>query len=308
MASQVWLITGTTSGFGAEFVKILLAKGDKVIATARDLAKISHFKDAGASTLKLDLLTDQAAFDKLAADAIAIHGHVDVVVNNAGYSHFGTVEEDRLVTHSTFRWKPLEKKELMNFSLGDWIKQYQTHVFGPLGVARAFLPHFRSRKAGTFVFIGSIAAWGGIPTLAAYCGSKSALRANATQGAVESLNLEIAPLGLRTLLVEPGFFRTDLLNASNTKYIDSKISDYKPLTEQNFTTFKGYHKLQPGDPAKGVQRIVDTVKGEGDARGKAFPVSLALGTDAVSHIRKNCEENLRLLGEWEKVSSDTDFD
>ncbi|PVH82871.1 oxidoreductase,short chain dehydrogenase-like protein [Cadophora sp. DSE1049] len=282
MASQVWLITGTTSGFGAEFVKILLAKGDKVIATARDIAKISHFKDAGASTLKLDLLADQAAFDKAAADAIAIHGHVDVVVNNAGYSHFGTVEED---------------------SREDWIKQYQTHVFGPLGVARAFLPHFRSRKAGTFVFIGSTAAWGGIPTLAAYCGSKAALR-----GAVETLSLEISPLGLRTLLVEPGFFRTDLLNASNTKYISSQIPEYKPLTEQNFSTFKGYHKLQPGDPAKGVQRIVDTVKGEGDAKGKEFPISLALGSDAVSHIRRNCEENLRLLGEWERVSSDTDFD
>jgi len=95
MAPQVWLITGTTSGFGAEFVKKLLAKGDKVIATARDTSKITHLKDADASILKLDLLSEQTVFDKLAADAVAIHGHVDVVVNNAGYSHFGTVEEDR---------------------------------------------------------------------------------------------------------------------------------------------------------------------------------------------------------------------
>lgn len=95
MAPQVWLITGTTSGFGAEFVKILLAKGDKVIATARDITKISHFHEAGASTLKLDLFDDQATFNKVANEAISIHGHVDVVVNNAGYSHFSTVEEDR---------------------------------------------------------------------------------------------------------------------------------------------------------------------------------------------------------------------
>ncbi|KAH9218703.1 oxidoreductase,short chain dehydrogenase-like protein [Leptodontidium sp. 2 PMI_412] len=282
MAPQVWLITGTTSGFGAEFVKNLLAKGDKVIATARNINKISHLKEAGASILELDLFSEQATFNQIAADAIAIHGHVDVVVNNAGYSHFGTVEED---------------------SREDWIKQYQTHVFGTIGVARAFLPHFRSRKAGTLVFIGSTAAWGGIPTLAAYCGSKSALR-----GAVETLNLEVKPLGIRTLLVEPGFFRTDLLNADNTVYINSKIDDYKPVTEQLFGTFKGYNKLQPGDPAKGVQRIIDTVKGENDAVGKEFPISLALGTDAVEHIRKNCQETLKLLDEWEKVSSDTNFD
>lgn len=207
----------------------------------------------------------------------------------------------------------------------DWIKQYQTHVFGTIGVARAFLPHFRSRKAGTLVFIGSTAAWGGIPTLAAYCGSKSALRGTLTHprsslppssspkltipvGAVETLNLEVKPLGIRTLLVEPGFFRTDLLNADNTVYINSKIDDYKPVTEQLFGTFKGYNKLQPGDPAKGVQRIIDTVKGESDAAGKEFPISLALGTDAVEHIRKNCQETLKLLDEWEKVSSDTNFD
>lgn len=95
MPSQVWLITGTTSGFGAAFVKKLLAKGDKVIATARDTSKIAHFKDAGASTLKLDLFSEQAVLDKVAADAVAIHGHVDVVVNNAGYCHFGMVEEDK---------------------------------------------------------------------------------------------------------------------------------------------------------------------------------------------------------------------
>lgn len=98
MAPQVWLITGTTSGFGAEFVKSLLAKGDKVIATARNINKISHLKEAGASILELDLFSEQATFNQIAADAIAIHGHVDVVVNNAGYSHFGTVEEDRWVS------------------------------------------------------------------------------------------------------------------------------------------------------------------------------------------------------------------
>jgi NAD(P)-dependent dehydrogenase (short-subunit alcohol dehydrogenase family) len=186
-------------------------------------------------------------------------------------------------------------------------------------VARAFLPHFRARKAGTFVFIGSTAAWGGIPTLAAYCGSKSALRgtstvqhylqsANRSTGAVETLGLETKPLGIRTLLVEPGFFRTELLNANNTVYVDTKIDDYKPLTESLFATFKGYNQKQPGDPAKGVQRIIDTVKGENDAAGKEFPASLALGSDAVEQLRNKCKETLKLLDEWEAVSSNTNYD
>jgi NADP-dependent 3-hydroxy acid dehydrogenase YdfG len=95
MAPLVWLITGSTSGFGAEFVKTLLAKGDKVIATARDTSQISKFREAGAAILNLDLIADQADFDRVAEAAVAIYGTVDVLVNNAGYSHFGTIEEDK---------------------------------------------------------------------------------------------------------------------------------------------------------------------------------------------------------------------
>ncbi|KXH26066.1 retinol dehydrogenase [Colletotrichum nymphaeae SA-01] len=279
MAPLVWLITGSTSGFGAEFVKALLAKGDKVIATARDTSKIAHFCEAGAAVLKLDLLANQAEFDKLAQDSLSIYGGVDVLVNNAGYSHFGTIEDD---------------------SQEDWNKVFQTHVFGPLGVTRAFLPHFRARKSGTFVFIGSTAAWGGIPTLGAYCASKSALR-----GAVETLNLEVAPLGLKTLLVEPGFFRTELLNANNTVYVDTKIPDYKPIVDPLYAQFKGAHQQQPGDPAKGVARIIDVVESRGSAQGRPLPISLALGPDAVSQLTKKCADTIQLVDDWKEISSGT---
>jgi NAD(P)-dependent dehydrogenase (short-subunit alcohol dehydrogenase family) len=93
MAPRVWLITGTTSGFGAAFVHSLLARGDKVIATARNLSKISNLKQAGASTLQLDVTSSPAELEKTAKQAIAIHGKIDVLVNNAGYCHFGTLED-----------------------------------------------------------------------------------------------------------------------------------------------------------------------------------------------------------------------
>ena len=101
MASLVWLVTGSTSGFGAEFVKSLLAKGDKVIATARNTSKLTHLQEAGAAILKLDLTADQTDFDKVAEAATAIYGGVDVLVNNAGYSHFSTIEDDR---YDFIRW------------------------------------------------------------------------------------------------------------------------------------------------------------------------------------------------------------
>lgn len=95
MAPLVWLITGSSTGFGAEFVKALLAAGDKVIATARNTSSIQDFQDAGVTVLKLDLTSSQSDFDKLAETAIGIYGKVDVVVNNAGYPHFSTIEDDK---------------------------------------------------------------------------------------------------------------------------------------------------------------------------------------------------------------------
>ncbi|KAJ4146737.1 hypothetical protein NW765_016661 [Fusarium oxysporum] len=279
MTPLVWLITGSSTGFGAEFVKALLAAGDKVIATARNPTSIKHLQKAGASVLKLDLTASQADFDQLAETAIGIHGRVDVVVNNAGYPHFSTIEDD---------------------SLENWKNVFQTHVFGPLGVARAFLPHFRSKKAGNFVFMGSIAAWGGLPAVGAYCSSKAALRA-----AVESLNLETRPLGIRTLLVEPGYFRTEFLNEKKAVYIDTKIDEYKPLVDNLYPQVKEIHQQQPGDPAKGVARILDVVKYH--TAGEDFPISLALGDDALNTIQKKCNDTLELLDKWREKSSNTSF-
>ncbi|KAH7067879.1 oxidoreductase,short chain dehydrogenase-like protein [Paraphoma chrysanthemicola] len=257
MAPQVWLITGTTSGFGAAFVHSLLARGDKVIATARNLSKISNLKQAGASTLQLDVTSSPAELEKTAKEAIAIHGKIDVLFN--------------------------------------------TNTFGAINVSRAFLPHFRTNRAGTIVFIGSAAALCGMPILSLYCASKWALT-----GAAESLIEEVKDFGIRTLVVQPGFFRTELLNTNNTTYINTDIGDYKSVIDEKYAMFKGYDGLQPGDPQKAVERVVDTVKGEGLAKGKALPPTLYLGGDVIAQARKRFEDQLALIKEWEEVGSGLD--
>ncbi|KAH7071109.1 oxidoreductase,short chain dehydrogenase-like protein [Paraphoma chrysanthemicola] len=272
MAPQVWLITGTTSGFGAAFVHSLLARGDKVIATARNLSKISNLKQAGASTLQLDVTSSPAELEKTAKEAIAIHGKIDVLVNNAGYCHFGTLEDA---------------------TPKDWQSQFNTNTFGAVNVSRAFLPHFRTNRAGTIVFIGSAAALCGMPIISLYC-------------AAESLNEEVKDFGIRTLVVQPGFFRTEFLNTNNTTYIDTKIVDYKPVIDEKYAMFKGYDGLQPGDPQKAVERVVDTIKGEGLAKGKELPPTLYLGGDVIAQAKKRFEDQLALIKEWEDVGSGLD--
>ncbi|KAJ5579970.1 uncharacterized protein N7459_005955 [Penicillium hispanicum] len=278
--SQVWLITGTSSGLGMEFVKAVLDRGDKVIATARNVDRIAHFKDLGATTMQLDVTAPQDELDRKAQEAIATYGKIDVLVNNAGYVHFGVVEE---ASHD------------------QWQTQFNTNVFGTLNTTRSFLPHMRSKKAGTIVFIGSMVAWDGVPTVGVYCASKAAIHY-----AVESLSRELAPIGLKTLLVEPGTFRTDFLLETNKKTAPSKFEDYREISETLKGQFDSLHGNQAGDARRGVERVIDVVKGENGAAGKEWPASLALGTDAVATIRKKCEDTLRQLSEWEQLSTSTD--
>ncbi|KAJ4982599.1 retinol dehydrogenase [Stagonosporopsis vannaccii] len=277
MAPQIWLITGTSSGFGEAFVKDLLSRGDKVIATARTLSKIEHLRQLGAAILQLDVTRSTSELEKIAKDAIKIYGRIDVLVNNAGYSHFGTFEDA---------------------TPEDWQSQFNTNFFGAINTTRAFLPHLRSNKHGTIVFIGSAAALKGSPLLSLYCASKFAIT-----GAAEALAHEVAPLGIRTLIVQPGFFRTELLNEANTTYINTSIDDYQQLVDGTYSVFKGANGQQPGDAQKGASRVVDVVKGEGLAKGKTFPTTLMLGADVWELAKKKATEQLNVLEEWEQGST-----
>ncbi|RHZ59307.1 hypothetical protein CDV55_106678 [Aspergillus turcosus] len=279
--AQVWLITGCSSGFGSEFVTQALSRGDKVIATARTVAKIAHLRDAGAAIMQLDVTASQEELDQKASDAIAIYGKVDILVNNAAYTQFGTLED---------------------MDPGDYISQFTTNVFGTINTTRAFLSHFRKRREGVIVNIGSMAAWESYPAVGAYCASKAALRY-----ATEALSQETVSLGIKTLLVEPGQFRTELLSAKNSMFVETKFPEYRELTEASFATFRDANGKQRGDPKKGVARIIDVVKGENAAKGKEWPKELALGPDAVAVIRKKCQDTLKKLEEWEELSCGTDI-
>jgi hypothetical protein len=125
--------------------------------------------------------------------------------------------------------------------------------------------------------------------------------------AVESLSKEIAPIGIKTLLVEPGTFRTDLLTQQNSKSAATKFEDYKALTESLTSLFNSLNGNQAGDPQKGVECVIDVVKGEKGTAGKEWPCQLPLGSDAVAAIRKKCEDTLLQLKAWEEISSKTDI-
>ncbi|KAK0263935.1 hypothetical protein LTS09_002286 [Friedmanniomyces endolithicus] len=199
MPQIVWLITGCSSGFGEQFVHSILARGDKVIATARNLDKLLRLVDAGVQVLQLDITNGQTSINATVGKALALHGRIDVLVNNAAFIQVGTLED---------------------LEYADWLAQFDTNVFGTIKATRALLPHFRERRAGVNVFIGPLSGWIGHDFCGPYAGSKFAL-----EGIVEALRLETEPLGIRTLLVEPGRFRTRLLSDDNRKTKTSAIPD-----------------------------------------------------------------------------------
>ncbi|EAW12183.1 putative short-chain oxidoreductase [Aspergillus clavatus NRRL 1] len=280
--SQIWLITGTSSGLGTEFVTQALARGDKVIATARDITKIAHLAAAGAATMQLDVTAPQAEMDAKAVEAIAVYGRVDVLVNNAGYMQFGTLED---------------------LKYEDYLSQFNTNVFGIINITKAFLPHFRQRRQGVVVAIGSSVAWKAFPTVGAYCASKAALHS-----IMETLSQETASTGIKTLLVEPGQFRTNILDATKSMFVETSVPEYRDLVDASLTMFRSANGRETGDPRKGVARVIDVVKGENAARGKAWPNLLPLGGDAVDALRGKCLDTLRMLDEWKDVSTGTDFE
>lgn len=284
--SLVWVITGTSTGLGRYLALAALARGDKVIATsrARSLSKLDDLKakaPESVHTMELDVTASLDTLKKAAEEAVKVWGRVDVVVNNAGYIDVGALEERT----------PEES-----------LDQYQTNVFGALNVSRAFLPYMRERKTGTVVFIGSLGGWISGPGAALYASTKYAIRCLS-----ESLHSEIAPLGLRSICFDFGYFRTDFLASDHRGAHAPRIADYKAVGEAMDEGLKMYNGNQPGNPEKGVQVMIDVVKGEGVAQGRPTPTVVTLGSDCHKAVKEYCESTLQRIEEWKEVSYSTDF-
>jgi len=269
---KVWLITGASRGMGVDIAKAALAAGHAVVATARKAenvkAALGHHDDLLA--VELDV-TDPTAAEAAVQATVERFGRVAVLVNNAGNFNAGFFEE---ITPEDFR------------------AQIETSLFGPINVARAALPVMRSQRSGLVVTISSTAGIAGQAFCTAYAASKFAV-----EGWMESLTPEVEPLGIRTMLVEPGFFRTELLSPESTRYAEASIEDYAERTEQTVAGWKSMNGLQGGDPAKLADALVQL------ASLAEPPVRFVAGADAVATVEQKAKDLLAQADAHRELSS-----
>ncbi|KAL2839640.1 hypothetical protein BJY01DRAFT_219108 [Aspergillus pseudoustus] len=260
--SQVWFITGASSGFGLDLALLALSAGHKVIGTVRSATKaadaVAAIREKGGEVVELDV-TKADTIAGVVEKANALYGGVDILVNNAGYSLLGAVED-------------MKEEEVR--------LQMETNFFGPLRLIRTFLPTLRARGNATIVNFSSIAGQDAQPTCGLYAASKFAL-----EGLSEALAREVAPFNIHVLIVEPGAFRTNFLHAvqkTEAPLSEPYIGGPVDVTLQKFDEFRG---KQRGDPAKAVRTVFEVVSGTGEAgvlKGKVL--RLPLGPDCIQRI------------------------
>jgi NAD(P)-dependent dehydrogenase (short-subunit alcohol dehydrogenase family) len=274
---KVWLVTGAGRGMGADIAKAALAAGHAVVATGRDPEKVAVAVGASEDllTVRLDV-TDPAGAQAAVQAAVDRFGRIDVLVNNAGNFYAGFFEE---ITPDDFR------------------AQVETNLFGPLNVTRAVLPVLRKQRSGLVVTISSTAGIIGQEFCTAYAASKFGI-----EGWIESLTPEIAPFGIRTMLVEPGFFRTELLTPESTSYAEPSIDDYIERTKQTVTAWNGMNGLQGGDPAKLATALV-RLAGQDEP-----PARWAAGADAVGALEQKAQELLKQADAYRELSSSLGYE
>lgn len=179
---------------------------------------------------------------------------------------------------------------------------FHTNVFAHLAVTRAILPILRAQKSGTIAFMGSIAGWEGGVICGLYCGVKFAIA-----GIAQSLREEVGPLGIKVTVVEPGYFRTNFLEAGHKVPAKNTIEDYAPILAPMKGAFQAFNHHQPGDPVKGAKLIVEALTGTGAAEGRELPRRLLIGEDAVGFVSGVIEKETKSLNEWKDLSVTTNF-
>ena len=273
---KIWFVTGASRGFGALVTEAALAKGDAVVATARNPQAIADRFGEHPDLLAVALdVSDEAQAQVAASAAVARFGRIDILLNNAGFGLMGAVEEA---------------------SAAEIEAVYRTNVFGLLTVTRAILPHMRAARSGRILNISSIGGYRAGAGFGIYSSTKFAV-----EGLSESLHAELAPLGIHVTVVEPGYFRTDFLDASSLSVSPARIADYDATAGKVRSVAAGLSHNQPGDPAKLADVLVAFV----DAPNP--PVRLPLGSDTVAAIEAKHISDSAIIAEWRDVSASTDF-
>lgn len=254
---KVWFITGAARGMGVDIATAALAAGHSVVATARDSARVTAALGPNENLLALSLdITDPDAAASAAQAAVDRFGRIDVLANNAGNFYAGYFE---------------------NISDRQLRAQMETNFFGPLNVTRAILPIMRSQRSGQVITVTSAAGLMGQEFVAAYAASKFAL-----EGWMESLRFDVEPYGIRTMAVEPGFFRTELLvEGASTIWPELQIEDYARRTAETIEAWKGMNGTQGGDPKKLAAALV-ALSDSGD-----LPLRFVAGADVMGGVEQN---------------------
>jgi NAD(P)-dependent dehydrogenase (short-subunit alcohol dehydrogenase family) len=270
--ARVWFITGATSGFGRAIAEAALERGDSVVATARrtdGLAELGEPERVHA--VRLDV-TDPADREAAVAAALDRFGRIDVLVNNAGRTQVGAVEE---TTDEELR------------------ALFDLHFFGPAALTRLVLPAMREQSGGAIVQMSSVGGQVTAPGFSAYCATKFAL-----EGLTETLRDEVQPFGIHTLIVEPGAFRTGLFRA-DAAYMSDEMPEYEETVGPTREYVRAGHGLQAGDPAKAAAAIITAIDADEP------PLRLVLGADAIGNIGQRLEAVGAELREWEQVGRNT---
>jgi NAD(P)-dependent dehydrogenase (short-subunit alcohol dehydrogenase family) len=274
---QVWFITGASRGMGVDFAKAALAADHVVVATGRDTDAVA--KAVGKSddllVVRLDV-TNRADAVAAARAAVDWFGRIDVLVNNAGNFFAGYFEE-------------LEPEQIE--------RQLGTLLMGPMNVTRAVLPVMRKQRSGHVISISSTAGLVGFGFCAAYAAAKFGL-----EGWMESLQQEVAPFGITTTIVNPGFFRTDLLEPASVTYAEPSIEDYADRTAEQLKWWQAQSGQQGGDPAK-LARALVAIASEAPP-----PRRFIAGADAIALAEQKVADLRAQIAAYRDLSTSLAFD
>lgn len=267
-----WLVTGAARGMGAEIATAALRAGHQVVATGRTQESVAHTLGEHENLFVTELdVTDQQSAERAVQASIDRFARIDVLVNNAGNFYAGFFEE-------------LSPEQVR--------AQIETNLFGPMIVTRAVLPVMRAQRSGLLIVISSSAGLIGLPFCTAYSAAKFGV-----EGFMESLAPEVAPFNIQTMLVEPGSFRTGLLQPESTNYAEPSIGDYGDRTEQTIAAWESRNGQQPGDPTKLARALIQL------ADSDQPPQRWVAGADIVTAAEQKAHTLLEQINAHRDLSS-----